>query len=78
MKQARSFLRPGDALALGYQLRQNMPRMSQRQIPRLSHLLFDSDAEVGGLLSSAGFASVEHRIKGSVESPEGRLALATA
>ena len=72
------FLRPGGVLALGYQLKQNMPRMAQRQFPRLSHLLYDSDTAVGGLLRSAGFASVEHRIKGSVESPEGRLALATA
>jgi trans-aconitate methyltransferase len=78
LKQARSFLRPGGVLALGYQLKQNMPRMAQRQFPRLSHLLYDSDTEVSGLLSSAGFASVEHRIKGSAESPEGRLALATA
>ena len=78
LKEAHSFLRRGGVLGLGYQLKQNMPRMAQQQFPRLDHLLYESDTEIEELLRSAGFASVEHRIKGSTAAPEGRVALATA
>ena len=30
------------------------------------------------MLRAAGFANIDHRIKGSPETPEGRVALATA
>ena len=71
-------LRPGGLLALGYQLKPNMPPTAQTHFPRLGHVLYESDAEVDRLLSEGGFQSITHRVKGSVEAPHGRLALATA
>ena len=70
-------LRPGGLLALGYQLRSNMPAMAQKQFPRQGFQLYDSDEEVHALLRSAGFIGVGQRVKGSPERFEGRLALAT-
>lgn len=71
-------LRPGGLLALGYQLRQNMPPMAQKHFPPQGHLLYESDDQVAQLLRSAGFATVNHKVKGPSAAPEGRLALATA
>ncbi len=73
----RGFVRPGGLLALGYQLRQNMPPMAQKQFPREGHVLYESDDEVARLLRSAGFATVGHKVKGPPDAPEGRVALAT-
>jgi len=72
------FLRPGGLLALGYQLRQNMPPMAKKHFPQQGHRLYSSEDEVAALLRSAGFAAVSHKVKGPPEAPEGRLALATA
>jgi len=52
--------------------------MAQKHFPGHGHLLYESDGEVASLLQGAGFASIGHRVKGSPESPERRLALATA
>jgi SAM-dependent methyltransferase len=71
-------LRPGGLLALGYQLRSNMPGVSQKGFPREGHLLYDSEEEVFALLRAAGFTNVSGAVKGSIEAPEGRLALAPA
>ena len=71
-------LRPGGLLALGYQLRQNMPAMAQRHFPRQGHLLYDSDEQVTRLLAAAGFAAITHRVKGPPAAPHGRVALATS
>lgn len=76
--QLHGFLRPGGLLALGFQLRQNMPKPSQTNFPKLGHLLYDSDDAVTRLLKEAGFRSVNVLIKGSPAAPDGRLALATA
>lgn len=78
LAQLHSFLRPGGRLALGYQLRQNMPAMAQKHFPRQGHVLYDSDDGVRGLLSEAGFREVAFIVKGSPDAPHGRLALATA
>lgn len=72
------FLRPGGLLALGYQLRQNMPPMARKHFPPQGHRLYSSEDEVAELLRSAGFAAVSHKVKGPPEAPEGRLSLATA
>jgi len=69
-------LRPGGFLALGYQLKSNMPRLAQRNFPKDGHLLYDSDDEVSALIDGVGFKSVEFVVKGPSEAPEGRLALA--
>ena len=76
--QIRGFLRPGGLLAVGYQLRQNMPAMAQRRFPRAGHRLYETEDDVTGLAISAGFDSVTQLVKGSAEAPEGRVMLATA
>jgi SAM-dependent methyltransferase len=77
LAQIHGFLRPDGLLALGYQLRPSMPRIAQRQFPRLGGL-YESVGQVEELLRTAGFSSIRHRVKGSSEAPEGHLALATA
>lgn len=78
LAQIRGYLRPGGLLALGYQLRENMPAMAQRRFPPAGHRLYDSDDEVTALATAAGFVSVEPVIKGTPTAPEGRVVLATA
>jgi len=78
MAQVRSFLRPGGLLALGYQLEQHMPAMARRRFPRAGHQLYAADDEVTGLALAAGFGSVTQIVKGSAETPEGVVMLATA
>jgi hypothetical protein len=65
-------------VALGYQLRQNMPPISQKQFPRAGHILYESDEDVAALLRSTGFTNISHKVKGSPDAPEGRVTLATA
>ncbi len=74
----RGCLRPGGLLALGYQLRQDMPPMAQKHFPRQGDLLYESDDQVARLLRSAGFPAISHQIKGPPAAPQGRVALATA
>jgi trans-aconitate methyltransferase len=71
-------LRPQGYLALGYQLRQNMPTVSQKNFPKVGHLLYESDEAVEWLLRKAGFKAVTFAIKGPSETAQGRLALASA
>jgi trans-aconitate methyltransferase len=78
LAQIRGFLRPGGLLALGYQLRQNMPAMAQRRFPPAGHHLYEADGDVTRLATAAGFDSVTHVVKGPAEAPEGRVMLATA
>jgi trans-aconitate 2-methyltransferase len=70
-------LGPGGVFALGYQLRLNMPPISQKNFPKEGHVLYDSDAAVSTLLTGAGFKSVSFSVMGQSEAPEGRLALAS-
>jgi trans-aconitate methyltransferase len=76
--QIYNSLRPGGLLALGYELRLNMPRLAQKRFPEDGHLLYDSDDEVDELTRAAGFISVSHLMKSAAGKPEGRLALAVA
>ncbi len=78
LRLIHGFLRPGGLLALGYQLRQNMPPMAQKHFPQQGHRLYASDDEVAELLRAAGFAAVNHKVKGPPEAPAGRVSLATA
>jgi len=77
LKQIRGSLRPGGLLAIGYQLRQNMPAIAQKQFPRQGYRLYGSNDEVDALLRAAGLVGVVRSVKGSPERPEGWLALAT-
>lgn len=79
LARIRAALHPGGALALGYRLRQHMPRISQTSFPKEGHLLYESDREVTKLLSDAGFRSVEQLVVDSRPGAHtGRLAIATA
>jgi len=78
LAELRSFLRPGGLLALGYQLRQNMPAMAQKRFPAAGHRLYEAEDDVTTVAVAAGFGSVLHLVKGSAEAPEGRVMLATA
>jgi hypothetical protein len=60
----------------GYHLKRNMAPMAQTHFPRQGHVLYESVNDVEKLLGDAGFQSVTHRVKGSAEAPQGRLALA--
>jgi SAM-dependent methyltransferase len=77
LAQLHRVLRPGGLLALGYQLKQHMPRISQTGFPKEGHRLYESDDELSALLGVAGFTNVRFVVKGGSEAPEGRLALAT-
>jgi len=78
LTQLHGFLRPGGVLALGYQLRQNMPTISQKTFPEEGHLLYDSDDQVASLFLASGFKDVTFKVKGETNAPLGRIALATA
>jgi trans-aconitate methyltransferase len=78
LTRLHGFLVGSGILALGYQLRQNMPSMPQRQFPRAGHILYESDEDVAALLRSTGFTNISHMVKGSPEAPEGRVTFATA
>ena len=78
LAQLHGFVRPGGLLALGYQLRQNMPAAARTNFPKLGHVLYDSDEAVERSLRAAGFTSVSVLVKGSVDAPEGRVVIATA
>lgn len=76
----RAALRPGAKVAIGYRLRKDMPRVSQRQFRAEGHRLYDSDQEVVALLRSADFADVELTTQEATSGQEssGRLAIGTA
>ena len=73
----RGSLRPGGLLALGFQLRENMPTMAQKRFPAAGHHLYETEAEVTSGAVAAGFRVVAHQIKGPADAPEGRVMLAT-
>ena len=70
-------LSPSGRLALGYQLRQNMPPMAQRNFPEQGFILYDSDEQLADVLTEAGFNRPEIRLFGDQDRPGGRLALTT-
>ena len=78
LAELRSFVRPGGLLALGYQLRQNMPTLAQKRFPAAGHRLYETEDDVTTVVRAAGFGSVMHVVKGTAEAPEGRVMLATA
>lgn len=78
LTQIHRYLRPGGLLALGYQLRQNIPPLARKRFPEDGHLLYGSDDEVGELARGAGFTAVSYLVKGAPEKPAGRVAVAVA
>jgi trans-aconitate methyltransferase len=74
----RGCLGPDGWVALGYQLRGDMPRMAQARFPREGFRLYDSEHEVEALLAGAGFAEIAHCLMGPADRAGGRLSLAAA
>ena len=72
----KSALRPGGRLALGYQLKANMPRFAQQNFPKAGHMLYETDDALISAIKGAGFEKVEIAVKGPSDAPEGRLAFA--
>lgn len=76
LQAIRRALTPTGHLALGYQLRQNMPRVSQDAFPAEGYILYDSDEQLAAVLQEAGFAHPDVHVWGDPDRPMGRLALA--
>lgn len=77
LRQASRHLPPGGLVALGYQLRADMPRVAQRDFPASGHRLFETDQELTAALRAADLAPLPVQVLGEPSSPAGRLALAT-
>jgi SAM-dependent methyltransferase len=77
LRSINEILAPHGHVALGYQLRQHMPPISQRTFPQQGFTLYDSDDQVAVALQHAGFTAPEVRVFGDPAHPGGRLALAT-
>jgi len=77
LRRVREILAPTGHVAIGYQLRPNMPPPAQRYYPQAGFTLFDSDDQLAAILQQAGFTTPEFRIFGDLDRPGGRLALAT-
>jgi SAM-dependent methyltransferase len=78
LRRIREMLAPAGRIALGYQLRQNMPPLAQRTFPRQGFTLYDCDDQVAAVLEQAGFTRPEIRVFGPPDRPMGRLALGAA
>ncbi len=76
LRRINDILAPHGHVALGYQLRRDMPPISQRTFPREGFTLYDSDDQVAAVLQHAGFTPPEVRVFGEPAHPGGRLALA--
>lgn len=77
LRQIRDVLGPAGHLALGYQLRRNMPPISQRAFPAEGYVLYDSDGQLATVLNTAGFTDPEVHIFGDHDRPLGRLAVSS-
>lgn len=77
LRRIRDALGPAGHLALGYQLRQNMPPISQRAFPAEGYVLYDSDDQLATVLDIAGFTNPEFHVFGDHDRPLGRLALSS-
>lgn len=77
LQRVGELLAPTGCVALGYQLRENMPQPAQRNFRKEGFTLYDSDDQVAAALQEAGFARPDFRIFGDAGRPGGRLALAT-
>jgi SAM-dependent methyltransferase len=78
MSRIRGCLRAGGLLALGYQLKHDMPVVARKRFPPAGHQLYETVDELTDLVTTAGFTSVSHAVKGSEQAPEGRVVLAVA
>lgn len=77
LQRARQALGPAGHLALGYQLRRDMPEISQHAFLSEGFVLYDSDDQLITVLTEAGFATTEVRVLGEDGRPAGRIAIST-
>jgi SAM-dependent methyltransferase len=73
LRQIRGLLSDSGRVALGYQLRQHMPLLAQRDFPAEGHVLYESDDAVKDVLARAGFAPQDVVVLGDADSPLGRI-----
>lgn len=76
LRTLHAALAPGGHIVLGYQLREHMPGVAQRDFPKAGHHLYDEDSQVQDLLEIAGFQVLPVRVFGTPDNPGGRLLLA--
>jgi hypothetical protein len=69
-------LRTGGLLALGYQLKQNMPPMAQKHFPPQGYLLYSSDEQVTRFAARRRVHSDQLPRERPARRPAGRVALA--
>lgn len=73
--EIRDLLTSGGHVAIGYQLKQHMPRPAQRDFPREGHVLYESDDDVKDVLNRAGIQPQKAAVVGPASSPSGRIML---
>lgn len=78
LRQVKEVLSDHGQLALGYQLRQDMPPAAQRDFPKEGHRLYESDDAVRRVLLEAGLTPQEVTVLGPPDSPLGRVMIARA
>jgi SAM-dependent methyltransferase len=76
LRRVADLLAAGGHVALGYQLREHMPPVSQRDFAAEGHQLYESDDELRLVLRGAGFETRDVVVMGDPGSPGGRLLLA--
>lgn len=77
LRRVADLLDAGGHAALGYQLREHMPPVSQREFAAEGHRLYEADEELRLLLREAGLDASDAVVLGDPKSPGGRLLLAT-
>jgi len=64
LHKVRDALGDKGAVALGYQLRRNLPERAQESFPQAGYRLYDNDEEITTLLQDVGFTRVDSVIRG--------------
>lgn len=77
LQQLRAALAPSGILALGLLLKDDMPARARESFPQIGGRVYETEADLRGVLLAAGFTSVEFRTKPDAPALRGRLALAT-
>ncbi len=77
LQQLRAALAPSGVLALGLLLKDDMPARARESFPQIGGRVYETEADLRGVLLAAGFTSVEFRTKPDAPALRGRLALAT-
>jgi SAM-dependent methyltransferase len=73
LRQIRGLLPDGGRVALGYQLKQHMPLLAQRDFPAEGHVLYESDDAVKEILTRSGLVPQDVVVLGAADSPLGRI-----